>query len=131
MKAFTLPVVVASVLVLSSCASQAPAPGAADSTDKPIPHRNGQLDLALASGSYACEMGKRVQVERDYRERVNYRIRLGWNNKDYLLERDNSYSGLPRFRHRDSGLVWVDLPWKSVLLDGKTNKPLVSECRAA
>jgi len=133
MKYLSLLTLVASSLVLVSCASQAPqsSPGVAQAPETSYPHRNGQLDLALSSGNYSCELGQSVQIERAYREQVNYHIQLGWKGKNYKLERDNSYSGLPRFKDRNSGLVWVDLPWKGMLLDGKSNKPLANECKSA
>ena len=118
----SLPALIAVSLALSACETQ----------PKPPPtQRNAQLELKLASGNYRCEQGLRVQVEREIRDRVNYRINIGWNGNNYRLERDFSYSGLPRFEDTSSGLVWIDLPWKSLLLDGKTNKPLANECRAA
>ena len=110
------------LLALAACATQPKAPPA---------QSNAQLELKLASGAYHCEQGLRVQVQREIRDRVNHRMKIGWNGKTYLLERDYSYSGLPRFEDTTSGLVWIDLPWKSVLLDGKTSKPLASECRPA
>lgn len=122
----SLPALVALSLVLSACGtipSQTPPSGAA------VAQRNGQLELTLASGSYSCDHGVRVKVEREIRDRVNYRIHIGWNGSSYWLERERSSSGLPRFADTSSGLVWIDLPWKSLLLDGRTNRPLADECR--
>lgn len=117
--------------LLGACSSPPPAPqaSATQPSEVPIAHRNGQLDLVLASGSYSCELGKNVKIEREYREQVNYRIQLAWNGRNYQLERDNSFSGLPRFKDKAGKMVWVDLPWKGLLLDGKTNKPLANDCR--
>jgi hypothetical protein len=113
---------VALSLVLAACESPPKVPPSS---------QNAQLELKLANGTYNCEHKVRIQVEREIRDRVNYRITIGWNGSKYRLERDPSYSGLPRFEDSASGLVWIDMPWKSLLLDGKTNKPLVNECRPA
>jgi hypothetical protein len=110
------------LLALAACETQPKAPPA---------QSNVQLELKLASGPYRCEQGLRVQVRREMRDQVSHRMTIGWNGNTYRLERDYSYSGLPRFEDTTSGLVWIDLPWKSVLLDGKTSKPLASECRPA
>lgn len=106
--------------------------GACETPPKPPPAaRNAQLEMKLASGNYRCEQGLRVQVERETRNQVNYRINIVWNSSNYRLERDYSYSGLPRFEDKANGLVWIDLPWKGMLLDGTNGKPLANECRAA
>ena len=115
---------IASALVLSACGT---APG--KQTQAPRAPPSGQLELALSSGTYTCEQEIRIQVEREIRDGANTRIDIVWNGGSYRLERDASYSGLPRFEDAARSLVWIDLPWKSLLLDGKTNAPLVSECR--
>lgn len=109
-------------LILSAC-------GTAPKPRPPAPTE--QLEFALASGPYNCDEGVHVQVEREFRERVNHRIHIDWNGTRYHLERDTSSSGLPRFEDVANGLVWIDLPWKGVLLDGKTNQPLINECHPA
>jgi len=119
----SLPALLALTLALAACETPPKAP--------PPAQKNAQLELKLASGTYRCEQGLRVQVGREIRDRVNTRINLVWNGNSYRLERDFSYSGLPRFEDTSSGLVWIDLPWKGMLLDGKTSKPLANECRAA
>ena len=43
---------------------------------------------------------------------------------------DAMVADAPRFEDVASGLVWIDLPWKGLLLDGRTQKPLANECRA-
>jgi len=116
----SLPALVAFSLLLAACGTL-PKPA-------PPPH-NGQLEFHLSSGSYHCEHSVRVMVEREIRDRVTHRISIGWNGNSYRLERDPSYSGLPRFEDSSSGLVWIDLPWKGLLLDGRSNRPLANECR--
>lgn len=117
-------VIVASSLALSACGTLPK-----DESKTASSSRNGQLELTLASGTYRCEQNVRIQVRRELLAGVNSRIDIDWNGNLHRLERDPSYSGLPRFEDAASGLVWIDLPWKSLLLDGKTNKPLVNECR--
>ena len=118
----SFPAAIVLALTLTACGTPAkPAPPAA----------TGQLELRLASGTYNCEQKVRLQVEREVRDRVTQRINLAWNGNRYRLERDPSYSGLPRFEDSASGLVWIDLPWKGLLLDGRNNKPLANECRPA
>ena len=96
-----------------------------------VTQQTGQFEFALPSGEYRCERGERLQIRRELANTVNNRIQLGWKGGQYLLVRDPSDSGLPRFEDSASGLVWIDLPWKGLLLDGRTHKPLANECRAA
>lgn len=132
MKLFSLTKLAAASLILTSCASEPPPRTADQTTETTYSTRgNGQIDLALASGNYQCELGQNIEIAREYQDKVNHRILVSWKNRNYRLERDNSHSGLPRFKDKNSGLVWVDLPWKGMLLDGKTNKPLANECRSA
>ena len=125
----TLPALTAAVMALglSACALQPPAVA----TGGGITEQAGQFEFALPSGDYRCERGERLQLRREMANAVNHRIQLAWNGGNYQLERDPSYSGLPRFEDAASGLVWIDLPWTGLLLDGRTQKPLANECRAA
>lgn len=88
---------------------------------------NPQLQLKLASGVYRCELGRSVGVQRDARN-AN-RIEVAWEGNRYNMQRFDSHSGLPRFEDRNSGLVWIDLPWKGMLLDGGSGQPLANECK--
>jgi hypothetical protein len=127
----------ASLALLSACATPPPEPTAAI-VETIVPAEgliavDGQLMLDLASGTYHCEFGAHVDVMRESGagNGDGSRINIGWNGGRYQLERDRSSSGLPRFEDRANGLVWIDLPWKGVLLDGKTQKPLANECKTA
>lgn len=127
-----LPALVALSLVLSACETptRMPPSDSRGEAGAALSHPAGQLELALASGIYSCESGVRLEVERETRNLTNNRVRIDWNGHNYLLVRDWSYSGLPRFEDPSSGLVWIDLPWKGLLLDGRTNRPLANECRS-
>ncbi|MBN8442160.1 MAG: hypothetical protein J0M28_10750 [Thauera sp.] len=123
----------ASVLVLAACTSQPPAPppSAGAETGSGYVQNGGQFEFALGSGDYRCELGVKLHIGREVRDKVNHRIQLGWNGHTYSMERDPSNSGLPRFEDAAKSLVWIDLPWKGLLLDGRTQKPIANECRLA
>lgn len=88
-----------------------------------------QLKFKLASGTYRCELGKKVEIQRDARNPDA--IKVSWQGNRHTLQRYDSTSGLPRYEDRQNGLVWIDLPWKSVLMDSKTGSPIANECKAA
>ncbi|WP_300453692.1 MliC family protein [Accumulibacter sp.] len=88
-----------------------------------------QLRFRLASGVYLCEAGQKIEVQRDTRN-ANL-IELSWQGNRHTLQRHDSSSGLPRYEDRQNGLLWVDLPWKSVLMDVNSGRPLANECKAA
>lgn len=121
-----IPASLATALLLSACSLSPPVV----ESDTGISSQTGQFEFALPSGDYRCEQGVRLALRREMQDRVNHRVQLDWNGRHYQLDRDPSYSGLPRFEDTASGLVWIDLPWKGLLLDGRTQAPLANECRA-
>ncbi|HZX31530.1 MAG TPA: hypothetical protein VFF03_09275 [Rhodocyclaceae bacterium] len=132
MKHPSLPALLAIPLILSACGTP-PGHSASEQVSAPTvlsSGRGGQLEWALASGTYHCELGVDIRVNRETQDKVTRRVQIGWNGSRYWLERDPSYSGLPRYEDAKNGLVWIDLPWKGLLLDSRSNKPLANECRA-
>lgn len=130
MNRFTVFALLASVSLISACITSPHQPIATVESIVELPVQlagDGQLNFELSSGHYACEHGLSVSVERE----LGHRLHLGWKGGRYQLDRDPSYSGLPRFEDKVNGLVWIDLPWKGVLLDGKSHKPLANDCTIA
>lgn len=128
----------AMVLLLAGCATEpvppADAPSAAEAPP-PGPARPAagpprpQLGYALPGGRHDCELGRHVSLKRDPRDAA--RVDLEWEGERYTMIRHRSHSGLPRYEHGASGLVWIELPWKGMLLDGRSGRPLANECRPA
>ena len=117
--------------LLAACATSE-SPSTANAT---APHRGKdkareqqQLKFQLASGVYRCELGQRVEIRRDARDATL--IQINWQGNQHTLQRYSSASGLPRYEDRQNGLLWIDLPWKSVLMDVNSGRPLANECKA-
>ena len=117
--------------VLAACATNEPQPAPSEIPVVAAPENTGpqpQLQLKLASGTYRCDLGLRVDVQRDAHDAKF--IKLKWKGKRLTLQRLDSTSGLPRFEDNKNGLLWIDLPWKSVLMDANSGHPLANECKA-
>jgi outer membrane biogenesis lipoprotein LolB len=87
-----------------------------------------QLNFQLSSGIYRCEAGQNVGILRDARNANS--IRVDWQGNRHELQRLESTSGLPRYEDAKKELVWIDLPWKGVLLDAGSGRPLANDCKA-
>jgi hypothetical protein len=126
-KLFTLTALTALSAMLAACSttgSQQASDAARQNGAKS--RQNQQLKLQLASGVYRCELGQSVEIQRN----ANL-IELNWQGSRHTLQRYDSSSGLPRYEDRQNGLLWIDLPWKSVLMDSNNGRPLANECKMA
>lgn len=126
-----LTAVIAFSSLLAACTTTAPQPSTASGTAAAAGRDSArqQLSLKLASGVYRCDENLRVEIQRDPRRADS--ITLGWQGRRHTLQRYDSESGLPRYEDRQNGLLWIDLPWKSVLMDLRNERPLANECKAA
>lgn len=82
---------------------------------------------AVKAGTYRCELGKRLEVRTvsaDQQTAV-----LKWNQRDYTLRAVGARSGAVRYEDASSGLVWLMISTKSMLLDSKQGQRLADECR--
>lgn len=112
--------------MLTACVTTEPLPANAPAREDGANGR--QLNFRLPSGMYGCEFGLKVEIQRDVRNANS--IELNWQGSRYALQRYDSASGLPRYEDRQNGLLWIDLPWKSVLMDTSSGRPLANECKA-
>lgn len=74
-----------------------------------------------------CESGKRMAVFGD-QNNDNF-IELHWGGGAYQMQRVPTTTGAHRFEHSGSGLIWISIPAKAMLLDRKLGAPIANECR--
>jgi hypothetical protein len=73
-----------------------------------------------------CEYGLRMSIAGDHR-RDNV-IEMIWQGYVYRMKRVATTTGVNRFEHPQSGLIWISIPSKAMLLDGQEGTPVVSDC---
>ncbi len=90
------------------------------------------LSLMTSHGAMAlemtCEYGKRMAVFGDHN--TDNMIELHWAGDAYQMQRVPTTTGANRFEHFGSGLVWISIPAKAMLLDRKLGAPVANECRS-
>ena len=73
-----------------------------------------------------CEYGLRMSIAGDHRK--DSVIELIWQGYVYRMKRVATSTGVNRFEHPQSGLIWISIPSKAMLLDGHEVTPVVSYC---
>lgn len=125
LKNFGLPVIGAGlVALLASCASS-PLPVAESGQ---APGAGPGWAQQLISGNFRCELDNRVDVRMGDGQR---HINLGWKGGTYVMLPVSTSTGALRFEDRSSGLVWIQIPSKSFLLNSKSGQQLANECKVS
>lgn len=75
-----------------------------------------------------CESGQPMSVAGDYR--IDNIISVLWGGKVYQMARVRSSTGAHRFEDAQSGLIWIGIPAKAMLLDSRRGAPVVNDCKA-
>lgn len=86
------------------------------------------INVAGLTGSqYSCELGNKFTVYKKSDD-PSY-IHLQWRNKMHRMLRTATTTGADRYEDKQTGLVWINIPAKSMLLDIKKGSQLANECR--
>lgn len=80
-----------------------------------------------ATAELRCELGQRLSVIGDViRDNV---IELAWRGQLYRMQRVGTSTGAHRFEDPVSGLIWISIPDKAMLLDGSKGEPVANGCQ--
>ncbi|MEZ5729721.1 MAG: MliC family protein [Burkholderiaceae bacterium] len=85
--------------------------------------------LSLKKGVYRCELKRSVRVNHVSTDRRVAKIQ--WGHRAYTLRAVHARSGALRYEDKASGLMWLTVVGKSMLLDTKRGRQLANECRAS
>ncbi len=114
--------------LLSACGSNVPL-----AETKPQPDLSNVLNLAptpiptasLLTSNFYCELGNRVYLASD----SNGDVKLTWKGRGYSMMAVSTTTGAVRLEDKVSGLVWIQIPAKSMLLNSRLGQQLANECR--
>ncbi|AMP06666.1 signal peptide domain protein [Collimonas pratensis] len=113
--------------LLAACGSSVPL---ADT--KPEPTLPNLLKLeptpsaALLTGNFFCELGNRVDLASAAGDGS---VKLTWKGRSYPMTTVSTTTGAVRLEDKASGLVWIQIPAKSMLLNSKLGQQLANECK--
>jgi hypothetical protein len=92
--------------------------------DEPIPD---VTDTTMTE--FSCEMNNKVTVYRNLMD--DSYIVLRWQNHLRRMDKVGTTTGARRYESAKTGLVWIGIPSKGILLDSKQNRQLANECKDA
>ena len=83
--------------------------------------------LTMTKGLYKCELNRQVAVTEVAPDSSTATIQ--WGKRGYVLRAVPARTGALRYEDVDSGLMWLVVVGKSMLLDTKHGKQLANECK--
>lgn len=100
----------------------APAPAKEADPEEDEPDTTGSVSV-----DFNCELGNQVTVFANAAD--DKHIALRWKKRVHRLTRVGTSTGAQRYENGRSGLVWIGIPAKSMLLDSKQGRQLANECK--
>jgi len=106
-----------------------PAATKAEAADTSAPASQTQLDIAqrVLTGDAQCEMNQHVSLQ-PIDGKPGY-FKLGFKNVSYTMTPEETTTGAVRLEDKKAGVVWVQIPAKSMLLNSKAGQRMVDGCK--
>ncbi len=108
--------------VLGAALAGAPAPAASADQAGFNPH-----GFKLPTGVYRCDLNRSVNV-REVSADMSSAV-VQFDKKEYRMQAVGARSGALRYEDPQSGLVWLVIATKSMLLDTRHGRQLANECK--
>jgi hypothetical protein len=118
-------------LVLATTASAATPPKRGAAAAAPPALSTEQLDAAarVMVGTASCDDNEKVQVTPVANQPGYFRLSHGKNS--YVLTPKPTTTGAVRLEDAKSGMVWLQIPSKSMLMNAKQGRRVVDACQMA
>jgi hypothetical protein len=81
----------------------------------------------LVTGRLTCALDDKIDIRIGDGQR---NIDLKWKGNNYTMLPVTTSTGALRFEDSGSGLVWIQIPAKSMLLNAKLGQQLANDCKA-
>jgi hypothetical protein len=93
------------------------------------PATQAQLDIAgrVLTGNAQCEFNQEVSVQPIEGKPAHFKV--GFKNATYTMVPEETTTGAVRLEDKHAGVVWVQIPAKSMLLNAKAGQRMVNDCR--
>lgn len=85
--------------------------------------------FALPAGTYRCDLNRSVDISQVSADMQSAVVRF--DKKEYKMHAVTARSGALRYEDASSGLVWLVIVGKSMLLDTKHGRQLANDCKNA
>ncbi|NLD68803.1 MAG: lysozyme inhibitor [Limnobacter sp.] len=133
----------AAAFVLAACATPRPDAGAAGNELSSaeaggwgwavaVPQQETGIEGAHPSlrpvhGAFDCDLKRKVLIQEV--PGTDRKVIVHWAGKDHTLDVVRTPSGALRYQSDASGLTWIIIPAKSMLLDTRSGRQLANDCR--
>jgi hypothetical protein len=91
----------------------------------------GQLEAAarVYTGTAECEFNQKISLAAV--DGTPGHFKLGYKNASYTLVPQETTTGAVRLEDRKAGVVWLQIPAKSMLMNAKIGQRMVDSCQHA
>jgi hypothetical protein len=119
---------IAATKATKPAAKHQPATTKTEAAEATSPVSQTQLDIAqrVLTGEAQCEMNQHVSLQ-PIDGKPGY-FKLGFKNASYVMTPEETTTGAVRLEDKKAGVVWVQIPAKSMLLNSKAGQRMVDGC---
>jgi hypothetical protein len=107
------------------------AQGKAKAVEKAAAVSPAQLDIAgrVYTGAAECELNQRVSVEPIQGKPGHFKV--DYKKQSFVMVPQETTTGAVRLEDRKAGVVWLQIPSKSMLMNQKVGQRMVDACTHA